>query len=99
VLRRAITALVLGYAAFSSFGCHADEIHIDYVNQTQETIAIIVDSEFQFEVAPGETHTGGTLKRFLPDHIQAVDSTGEIRLDHVYNDDDLKEVDYTIIVR
>jgi len=97
--RQAIIGLLLISATFFALGCHADEIHILYVNKTQRTVTISVDSEILFELSPGESVKGGTLKRFLPDHIQAMDSSGGVHLDQVYDDDDLKAVDYTIVVR
>jgi hypothetical protein len=82
------------------YGAWWDEIEVTYVNETNETIAIYVNDDLDVTVPAGEQTTVGyrKLEWWWNAELEVRDLQGNLISADRYDKDDLKRLDYRIVI-
>ena len=94
----ALTLAALGAALLVGCFAEGEERGITWVNETQVVLRVEADSLELATFAPGETRVFRTRENLLPDHIQAYDQSGNLRLDTVITWDQLKAQGFRFVI-
>ena len=70
-----------------------------FENATNEPITIRVDDRLRLLIQPGQTKSFNTPNNKGARHVLAVDETSVTRLDHVFTWDELKAMDFRLVIR